>query len=134
MNVTLPNIAPEESPLAVAADAHAARARPAWRTIALVLVGIELVLLYAPTVRWLWSRWTMSVWHNAHGMFVPPLAAFLAWHELKDHPELRRESGSAVGFVLLAPALILSALDAGMHTELLSSVSLVLALPGLSLL
>ena len=30
--------------------------------------------------------------------------------------------------------MILQALDAGMHTELLSAVSLVLALPGLSLL
>src|SRR5262249_1686490 len=41
---------------------------------------------------------------------------------------------SAWGFALLVPALLLHAVDAGMHTELLSAIALFLTLPALSLL
>jgi exosortase len=105
----------------------------AWRRPLLVIVAIELIVLFVPTVRFLIDRWTVSVWHNAHGMFVPPLVAWFAWQELKTRTALPTE-GSAWGFLLLVPALTLHALDAGIHTELLSAVALLIALPGLSLL
>ena len=41
------------------------------------LVLIQVLLLYAPTFLWLWDRWTLSVWHNAHGLFIPPVVAYL---------------------------------------------------------
>jgi exosortase len=104
-----------------------------WRTIGLSLLFVELVVLYAPTVMFLWERWTMSVWHNAHGALVPPIVAFLVYHELKRFKGQPAE-GSAWGFVLLLPALLLHAIDAGMHTQLLAAISIVIALPGLSLL
>jgi exosortase len=75
----------------------------------------------------------MSVWHNAHGLFVPLLVAYFVRDELKRRPDLPVQ-GSAAGFLLLGPALLMHALDAGMHTQLVSAVSIVLALPGLSLL
>src|SRR5215213_7395633 len=98
-----------------------------------VCAGLGLVLLYAPTVIWLWSRWTMSVWHNAHGLLIPPIVAYLAYLELQPMRHLPA-SASRWGFAIVIPALLLLALDAGMHTELLSAVSLVAILPGLSLL
>jgi exosortase len=128
MPLTAEFVPPQPSP---AAPATAARA--AWRTALLVLVAIEIVALYAPTARWLYGRWTMSVWHNAHGLFIPPLVAWLIWQELKDRTDLPTSS-SAWGFALLVPALALHVLDTGMHTELLSAIALVLALPGFSLL
>jgi exosortase len=103
------------------------------RTALLVIVAIELALLYAPTLRWLFDRWTMSVWHHAHGLFIPPLVAWFVRDELKRHRALPIE-GSAWGFALLVPAIGIHALDAGIHTQLLSAISLVIALPGLSLL
>jgi exosortase len=99
----------------------------------LLLIAVELVVLFAPTVVWLVDRWTLSVWHNAHGMFVPPLAAWLAWQELKAHPNVPVGS-SRWGYALLIPALALHALDAGMHTQLLSAVALFVSIAGLSLL
>jgi exosortase len=104
-----------------------------WQRVAAYLLIGELVVLYAPTAIFLWQRWTMSVWHNAHGLLVPPVVAYLIYHEL------RRFRGSpptstAWGFALLVPALALQAVDAGMHTQLLSAASIVIALPGLSLL
>jgi exosortase len=104
-----------------------------WRGALIGFISLELLVLFVPTVIWLWGRWTMSVWQNAHGMFVPLLAGWLAWHELKRHPAepLR---GSGWGFIFLIPALALHALDAGMNTQLLSAVALFLTIPGFSLL
>jgi len=104
-----------------------------WRLVLLAIVGVELALLYTPTVAWLFDRWTMSVWHHAHGLFMPPLIGWFVWRELKSRPELPVES-SALGFAALVPALGLHALDAGMHTQLLSAVSLIVLLPALALL
>ena len=101
--------------------------------IVLWLLGIELLVLYVPTLIWLWGRWTFSVWHNAHGLLIPPVVAYFVYQELKKRPHLPTSS-SPWGFAFLVPAMILQALDAGMHTELLSAASIVVALPGLSLL
>ena len=118
-----------------AASASAA-ARPAigrGHQIALAVVLIEVVILYAPTLAWLFDRWTLSVWHNAHGLLIPPVVAYFAYQELKPLAG-RPASASPWGFAFLLPALALHAVDAGMHTQLLSAVGILLALPGLSLL
>jgi exosortase len=109
------------------------RERTVLQQAVLLLVGVELLLLYAPTWRWLADRWTMSVWHNAHGFMIPPVVGWFAWQELRPLRALPRE-GSAWGFALLVPALLMHTLDTGMHTQILSATSIVVALPGLSLL
>jgi len=73
------------------------------------------------------------VWHNAHGLLVPPIVAYLIWDALKRMPD-RPLTPNAWGFAIVIPALLLQVLDAGMHTQLLSAASLVLLLPGLALL
>ena len=119
-----------EAPLA---QETAAPARPAWQRAALVILGIEFVALFGPTMLWLYDRWTMSVWQHAHGLLIPPVVAYFAYQELK--PLARRPmTASAWGFAFLVPALLIHALDAGMHTQLLSAAAMMLALPGLSLL
>lgn len=107
-----------------------ARARADLR---LWLVLAALVVLYAPTVAWLWERWTMSVWHNAHGMLIPVVVAYFVRDELSRY-EGPAEEGSSWGFAWLVPALLLHVFDVAMHTQLLSAASIVIALPGLSLL
>jgi exosortase len=104
-----------------------------WQRAGLYVLLGELIVLYAPTAKFLWERWTMSVWHNAHGLLVPPVVAYLIYQELKrfDGPAPR---SSAWGFAWLVPAMLLQAFDAGMHTQLLSAASIIIALPGLSLL
>jgi exosortase len=92
-----------------------------------------LVVLYAPTVAWLWERWTMSVWHNAHGMLIPLVVAYFVRDELSRYKG-PAEEGSVRGFAWLVPALLLHVFDVAMHTQLLSAASIVIALPGLSLL
>jgi exosortase len=114
-------------------DARSTESLTAWKRLALVVLLVELAVLYAPTVRWLFDRWTLSVWHNAHGLLIPPVVGYLAYQDLRSVRGLPR-SGSAWGFAFLVPALVLHALDAGMHTQLLSAVAILLALPGLALL
>src|SRR5688572_26337693 len=104
-----------------------------WRGLFQLLIAAELVVLFAPTVAWLIDRWTISVWQNAHGMFVPPVAAWFAWQELKRFRG-RPVEGSRWGFALVLPALAIHAIDAGMHTQLLSAMAFFLAIPGLCLL
>lgn len=98
-----------------------------------IAVAAGLAVVYGPTIVWLVGRWTISVWHHAHGLFIPPLVAWLVAQELKRHRDLP-VSSSQWGFALLVPALGLHALDTGIQTQLLSALSLVIALPGLSLL
>ena len=103
-----------------------------WQRVALALFAVELVILFAPTVSWLFDRWTLSVWHHAHGLLIPPVVGYFAYQELRPLRHLPRQS-SAWGFAFVVPALLLHALDAGMHTQLLSAIALLMALPGLSL-
>lgn len=100
----------------------------------LILIGVALIAVYAPTIGWLWGRWTMSVWHNAHGLLVPFVVAFLVWDHFRVAPAALPVQPSRWGFVFVVPALLLHVLDTGMHTELLSAVSIVLLAPGVSLL
>ena len=96
-------------------------------------IVVLLALVYGPTAAWLVDRWTMSIWHNAHGALVLPVAFWLMWQELKPTWRLGPAS-SAAGWFFVVPALLLHILDQGMQTQLLSAVSFVLLLPGLSLL
>ena len=56
--------------------------------------------MYAPTARWLYGRWTMSVWHNAHGLFIPPLVAWMIWQELKAQARPPGQLAARWGFAL----------------------------------
>ncbi len=112
-----------ERPLTVPAANH-------WLGVA---VGGALAVVYAPTLVWLFGRWTMSIWHHAHGLFIPPLVAWLVAGELRRHRD-EPLTASAWGFALLVPALALHVVDTGIQTQLLSALSIVIALPGLALL
>jgi exosortase len=103
----------------------------AMADVRLWLVLAAVVALYAPTMAWLWERWTMSVWHNAHGMLIPVVVAYFVRDELErfDGPP---EEGSAWGFAWLVPALLMQIVDGAMHTQLLSAASIVVAAPGLA--
>jgi exosortase len=117
----------------MATPLHVSVPAPARFDARLWLVLLAVVAIYAPTVAWLWDRWTMSVWHNAHGMLIPFVVAYFVHDELKRY-EGPPEAGSAWGFAWLVPAMLMHVIDGAMHTQLLSAASIVVALPGLSYL
>ncbi len=112
---------------------EASRTAAAVSVVPLVAVAGVFLLVYAPTLAWLYERWTLSVWHNAHGMLIPPVVAYFCWIELKAARDLP-VSVSPLGFLFLIPALLLHVVDTGIHTQLLSAISIVVAMPGLALL
>jgi len=97
------------------------------------LLAVLFLLVYGPTLMWLWHRWTMSIWYNGHGILITLVVAYLVREELKRFQGRPRDA-SPWGFALVVPALLLHMLDTGIHSQLLSAFSLVLGLPGLSLL
>lgn len=117
----------KDPPLTAKADSETQHRWLLW-----VVIG-QIGILYAPTLMWLWQRWTMSVWHNGHGILVALLVIYLIRGELKKLTHLPTSS-SPWGFAVLAPALFLHMLDTGIHSQLLSAIALLLSLPGFSLL
>jgi exosortase len=131
---SMPDVQVAAGPRAVPASEPSARAseRAASGVLVASLV-VLLALVYGPTAKWLVERWTMSIWHNAHGALVLPVALWLMWQELRPTWKSGPRS-SAWGWLFVVPALLLHVLDQGMQTQLLSAISFVVLLPGLSLL
>jgi exosortase len=101
-----------------------------------LLLWINLLLfciVFAPTARWLYQQWSAGIWHNAHGLFVPFVAAYLARSILRRHPR-RGPDSSLWGLPFVVAGLSLAVVDSGNQTHYLSTLGLVLCLPGFSLL
>ncbi|MCZ6783603.1 MAG: exosortase/archaeosortase family protein [Proteobacteria bacterium] len=90
-------------------------------------------LVFAPTMLWMYSQWTGSVWQNNHGIFMPVLMFFLARSVLR-REETVEDDSSPWGFAWLAVGITLVVLDSAAGTRYLSAIGLVVCLPGLSLL
>ena len=121
----------QESPTETNTDSAAGST--SQRNWMLWLLAVLLVLLYAPTILWLLDRWTMSVWHNGHGILITLVVGYLVWKELEKLQHLPTSS-SPLGFAILIPALLLFILDTGIDSQLLGAAALVLSLPGLALI
>lgn len=112
-----------------AADPAAKKPVP-WLAIACLL---GLAVLYEPTFFWMYRQWTINIWLNTHGIFVPPLVLYLGWIVLRRDTDDRPDA-SPWGFAFVIPALLLYILDLSLRTRFLSAISVALLLPGLSLL
>jgi exosortase len=96
-----------------------------------VLLGVTAIA-FLPTIIWLFGQFTESIWRNAHGVFVPIVMVVLARTRLRRN-ESQAEESSSWGIPLLLIGVLLTAIDSGVRSGLLSTVGLVIALPGLSL-
>lgn len=115
--------------------AEAEPTAPSVRIPPILWLCLPLYLaLLAPTLRWLYQSWTGSIWSNDHGIFIPPLVAYLTWSTLRGDPEPRSEETSRWGFAWLGAGLLLIVLDSGIRSEYMALAGLLLTLPGLSLL
>ncbi len=101
--------------------------RGVWICLAVVAAAV------APTVIWMYSEWTGSVWHNTHGMLMPVLMVLLGRNILR-RMKPTPDPPSVWGYALLVPGLLLVAIDVGAGTRYLASIGLVLCIPGLCLL
>lgn len=110
------------------------RTSPLLRPLGSHLIWLALfALVFAPTVLWLVDRWTINIYYNGHGIFVPLIVAWLVRENLRNDPITEPQS-SAWGFLFLAAGLGMLVLDTAIKTQLLGAIGLVVCLPGLSLL
>ena len=65
-----------------------------WYTPLVYLAAVELAILYAPTLRWLFERWTLSVWQHAHGLLIPPVVGYFVYQELRPLARRPREASA----------------------------------------
>jgi len=91
------------------------------------------VFAFAPTVVWLVSEYTDSIWRNAHGLLLPLLIIWLSRRALQ-RADLPEEEPSAWGLPFVVVGCAFSLIDATARTAYLGVLGLVVATPGLSLL
>jgi len=99
-----------------------------WITLALLLA------FFGPTLLFFYEHWTGNIWENGHGIFMPFLMVVLARSALNHDPHPERAENSALGLVLVVPAMLLALADFAIRTDYLSAIAFVFMLPGLSLL
>ncbi|MGH9533440.1 MAG: exosortase/archaeosortase family protein [Terriglobales bacterium] len=133
MNLTLsPSPAPDRAPQFAAPSPRSGSApkRGSILTPGVALLGVLLVILYAPVLGGLVRQW----WNNpnySHGFLVLPLAFWLVWRS-RDHwrrlPLAPRQSGLA----LMAGALLLLGIGSVGAVLFLSRISLLVMIAGLT--
>jgi exosortase len=113
-----------------ATEGAAHRGLPAtvWAAAAL------LVVLFGPTFRWLYEEWTVSLWTNSHGMFIPLASAYLGHQALQDDAHEEREEASFWGLPIVGVGLLLALVDVAVRTHYLALAGLLVTVPGLCLL
>ncbi len=101
---------------------------------------VLFAVVMAPTGRWMFQMWTASIWENGHSVFVPLIILYFAHRNLlrsdrrSGEEERGGEESSAWGLPLVVLGLALLILDTAIRSRYLSSVGLLVCLPGLSLL
>jgi exosortase len=100
---------------------------PVWGLLAATL------LVFLPTLHWLYGQYTVTVWRNAHGLFLPVIVVVLARSRLRRDPS-PAEASSAWGTPLIVLGALLAVLDAGVRSGFLGAIGLLVALLGLSFL
>ena len=91
------------------------------------------VAIFAPTLGWMYDRWTGSFWHNNHSMIVAVLIVVLTRAVLRRQRDTPYDV-SLWGLPLLATGLLLALCDVRMHGQYLASIGFVITLPGMALL
>ena len=98
---------------------------------ALCLLGAALVA--APALIWLWQQYTISIWRNGHGLFLPVVIFVLVRASLRSaRPPFGSDPWLALPFLAIAVALSWLAANTGLGQ--LGAVGLMTLAPGLALL
>jgi exosortase len=94
---------------------------------------IATLLAFAPTIAWLYNEYTVSIWRNIHGLFIPVILFILIRARLRQDSNLETSS-SKWGAPVLLLGVFLAVIDAGVRLRYTGTVGMMFALVGLSLL
>ncbi len=96
--------------------------------IAILVVGLLVALLYAPTGRWLVLTWLQDPYYS-HGWLVPPVSAILAW---RGRAAWRGGTPANSGLILLGLGVALYGLGWLLSAQFVVAFSLLPVLGGLA--
>ena len=99
---------------------------PTWALLGCV------ALVFLPTFVWLWEQYTVSIWHNAHGLFIPVFMFVMIRSRLRKLPPGEPES-SVLGVPMILGGCVLAVLDAGLRSGFIGGLGLMLTIPGIAL-
>lgn len=105
-----------------------ARLRIGRAGIAALLVGALVILIYAPTLRWLALAWWQDPYYS-HGWLVPPVSAALAWRQ---RAVWRERQPANAGLLFLALGVALYILGWLLSAQFVAAFSLLPVLGGLA--
>jgi exosortase len=89
--------------------------------------------IFAPTLLWMYDKWTGSFWHNNHSMMVAVLIVVITHGTLRRHRDSEYDV-SLWGLPLVAMGFLFALTDIGVHGQQLASIGFVISLPGMVLL
>lgn len=101
------------------------------RIAAALLVGLLLVALFYPTLRWLVGEWLGNDYYS-HGPLVPVISALVAWRLWRSWPEAKRRlEPSNAGLVPAFAGLLIYLFALTQRAYFIASLAMILTLGGL---
>ena len=95
------------------------------------LIGILLLVLFYPTIRWLVSVWLGNDYYS-HGFLIPAISAVLAWRLwVKWPPEQRQIKSATAGLIPLALGLGLYLYALSARAYFVASLAMILLIASL---
>ncbi len=92
-----------------------------------VLIGLALVLIYWPTLRWLVNSWLSSAYYS-HGFLIPVVSAAIIWTKRQ---QLKTKEPSLYGILWIVLAALLYTLNIFLEIRVLGPLSLLAIVIGL---
>jgi len=101
-------------------------------TIKLIVLTVLTVIVYLPTLIWMWDRWFTKDSYYGHGILIPLVSLYILWQN-KERIKKIKTNPSNLGLVLIIIGLIIHLVSALLRVYFTSGFSLLLVIPGLVL-
>ncbi|MFC1510677.1 exosortase/archaeosortase family protein [Candidatus Omnitrophota bacterium] len=97
-----------------------------------LILWVGLLLMYVPTICWMWDRWFVRDSYYSHGVLIPFVSLFLVWQKKKQLSALEHKS-SPIGFPLIIIGVFIHAVSSLARVYFTSGFSMILVVIGLIL-
>ena len=101
--------------------------------IKLAVLGALVLVVYIPSLIWMYDRWTVKDTYYSHGLLVPFISALLIWLKREQLAKLTLKP-SNTGWLLLIPSITVYLISAILRINFSGAFTLVPMLAGLVLL
>ncbi|PIU41925.1 MAG: hypothetical protein COS99_02815 [Candidatus Omnitrophica bacterium CG07_land_8_20_14_0_80_42_15] len=91
-----------------------------------------VIIVYIPTLAWMWDRWFAAESYYEHGFLIPLVSLYFVWQKRKEVKSVEWSSGQ-VGLAIIALSLLAHLACAVLRVYFVSGFLFVLALYGLVL-